>query len=90
MNVFEFACFVILGAAVSLILNRILIKLRFATWAALISLTYNVLMIASYLDVAENKKLFNLQFDPSVSEHYPTLTIVSLIMMLFHCLAFRN
>lgn len=72
MNVFEFACFVILGAAVSLILNRILIKLRFATWAALISLTYNVLMIASYLDVAENKNYLtynSTQVFPSTTQH---------------------
>ena len=90
MTILEFTCLVIFSMAASLVLNRFLTMLRFATWAVLISLTYNVLMIASYLDVAENKKLFNLQFDPSVSEYYPVLTIVSLTMIAFHCLAFRS
>ncbi|PSS56662.1 hypothetical protein [Pseudomonas sp. BBP2017] len=90
MNIIEFSFFVLFGAAVSLLLNRYLIKFRFAAWGVFASLIYNALMIAFYLDAVENKKLLCFQFDQSAAEYYPAISITSMFMVLFHWWAFRT
>lgn len=90
MNIIEFLLFAFLSPSISLILNRCLIKIKFSTWGVLVSLTYNVLMIALYLDTIENKKLFRLQLDQSAVEHHTAISIISMIMVFFHSWAFRN
>ncbi|PSS58301.1 hypothetical protein [Pseudomonas sp. BBP2017] len=90
MNIIEFAFFVLLSAAVSLLLNRYPIKPQFIPWGMFVSLIYNALMIAFYLDAVENKNLLFFQFGPSTVEYHPAITIVSMIMVLFHWRAIRT
>lgn len=89
-EIIEFAFFVLLSATVFLLLNRYPIKLRFVPWNIFISFIYNALMIAFYLDAIENKNLLFFQFDPSAFEYHPVITIVSMIMILFHWRAART
>ncbi|MEG2115737.1 MAG: hypothetical protein RRZ38_17855, partial [Hafnia sp.] len=86
----EFSIFVLMSATVSLLLNRYPIKLRFIPWGIFISFIYNALMIAFYLDAVENKNLLFFQFDPSIIEYHPVITIVSMIMVFFHWRAVRT
>lgn len=90
MNIIEFSFFVLLNATASLLLNRYPIKLRFVPWGIFISFIYNSLMIAFYLDAVENKTLLFFHFDPSTFEYRPVITIVSMIMVLFHWRAVRT
>ncbi|PSS56663.1 hypothetical protein C6382_12955 [Pseudomonas sp. BBP2017] len=90
MNIFGFSFLVLLSTTASLLLNRWLIKLRFNTWGVFFSLIYNSMMIAFYLDAAANRKLLRFQFTPDITDYYPEITIISMIMVFFHGWAFRT
>ncbi|MFQ6573186.1 hypothetical protein [Pseudomonas sp. UM16] len=90
MNIVEFSIFVLFGVTFALLFKRYPIKPRLIPWGIFFSFVYNALMIAFYLDVVENKKLLFFQFAPSIVEYHPTITILSMTMVIFHWRAVRT